>query len=350
MVRQVLGEAVAPLTHLAELPGRGVTRVWECAGPRGAETLMLIHGLACTAELNWGKVFAPLARHFHVIAADLRGHGDGIRIGSRFRLEDCADDVAALAGALGIGRFVAVGYSMGGMVAQLLYHRHATRLSGLVLCATARNVLGSPVEKLAALSLPAMATAMRWNPIMQLVSAQAFGMTLLGPIDDPATARWARAQMSRTTLATTVSAIEAVDEFTSHRWIGQVNVPTAVVVTTRDRIVPVSRQLKLARAIPGASVHKVDGDHAVCITEPQLFAQTLLKACRSVVPGRGSIHATPDTSPQVSLATTPESPAGPRPISRGPGPDGHHRDQRPDPGSARPRGTAPGPRRAEIRA
>ena len=316
MVQQVLEEAAAPLTRLAELPGRGVTRVWECAGPRGAETLMLIHGLAFTAELNWGKVLAPLARHFHVIAADLRGHGDGIRVGSRFRLEDCADDVAALAGTLGIGRFVAVGYSMGGMVAQLLYRRHAPRLSGLVLCATARNVLGSPAEKLAALSLPGVATAMRWNPIMRLVSAEAFGRALLGPVDDPATARWARAQLSRTTLAAAISAMEAASEFTSHRWIGQVNVPTAVVVTTRDHIVPVNRQLKLARAIPGASVHRVDGDHAVCITEPQLFANNLLKACWSVVPGRGGIRATPDAGPQVSLTQVPESPAGPRPISR----------------------------------
>jgi 3-oxoadipate enol-lactonase len=290
---------VAPFTRLAELPGRGVTRVWECAGPDGAETLMLIHGLACTAELNWGRVFAPLARHFRVIAADLRGHGDGIRTRSQFRLEDCADDVAALAGTLGIGRFIAVGYSMGGMVAQLLCHRHAPRLSGLVLCATARNVLGSPAEKLTALSLPAMATAMRWNPIMRLASAEAFGSALLGPVDDPVTARWVRAQLSRTTLATAISAMEAVTEFTSHRWISQIDIPAAVVVTTRDRIVPVSRQLKLARAIPGASVHKVDGDHAVCITEPRLFAQTLLKACWSVAPDRGT-RGTPDGSRQAS--------------------------------------------------
>jgi pimeloyl-ACP methyl ester carboxylesterase len=84
-VQQVLGEEAAPLTRLVELPGRGVTRVWECAGPPGAQTLMLIHGVACTAELNWRKVFAPLAAHFRVVAADLRGHGDGIRAGSRFR-------------------------------------------------------------------------------------------------------------------------------------------------------------------------------------------------------------------------------------------------------------------------
>jgi 3-oxoadipate enol-lactonase len=302
-VRQVLGEAAAPLARLAELPGRGVTRVWECAGPPGAGTLILLHGVTFTAELNWGKVFEPLARDFRVIALDLRGHGDGIMAGSRFRLEDCADDVAALAGILGIGRFVAVGYSMGGMVAQLLYRRHASLLSGLVLCATARNVLGSPAEKLAALALPTAAAAVRWNPMLQLVSAEFLGMALLGRVDDPATAGWARAQLSRTTLSTAISAVQAVCDFTSHTWISQVDVPAAVVVTARDRIVPASRQLRLARAIPGASVHEVDADHAVCITAPDAFAQALLQACWSVqsrdpAAGHGLVRRAPGRGPR----------------------------------------------------
>jgi diacylglycerol O-acyltransferase len=246
---------------------------------------MLIHGLACTAELNWGQVFAPLAAHFRVVAADLRGHGDGFRpAGSRFRLEECADDVAALAAALGTGTFTAVGYSMGGMVAQLMYRRHASLLSGLVLCSTAGSV-GSPAQELAALASPTMA-GLRCNPVLQLVSAEGPGLALLGPIDDPATARWACAQLRRTTLASAVSAVQAVCQFSSDGWISQVDVPTAVVVTTRDRIVPAGRQLRLARAIPGASVHKIDADHAVCITAPQVFARTLLTACWSVEPGR----------------------------------------------------------------
>ena len=287
-MRQVLGEAAVPLTRLVELPGRGTTRMWECPGPPGAETLMLIHGVAVTAELNWGRVLAPLARHFRVVAADLRGHGEGISAGSRFRLEDCADDAAALAAALGIGRCVAVGYSMGGMVAQLLYRRHARLVSGLVLCSTAGNVQESPTEKLAALALSAAATAMRWNPLLQLVSAEALGMALVGHVDDPAAASWVRAQLGRTTLAVAVSAIQAVCEFTSDRWISQVDVPAAVVVTVRDSIVPASRQLKLAAAIPGASVHQVDDGHGVCINAPQLFVPALLEACWSVAPGRAA--------------------------------------------------------------
>ena len=287
---QVHREPAGPLTRLVELPGRGTTRVWECAGPRGAETLMLIHGVACTAELNWGKVFAPLAGNFRVVATDLRGHGDGISAGSRFRLEDCADDIAALAGALGIGRFAAVGYSMGGMVAQLLYRRHPSLVSGLVLCATAGNVGESPTEKLAALALPA--AAMWWNPALQLFSAEVLEPALLGPIDDPATASWARAQLGRTTLATAISAFEAVCEFDSSGWISQVDVPTAVVVTTRDRILPASHQRELARAVPGASVYEVDADHAVCITTPQVFNPVLLEACRWVEAGRSASAAT----------------------------------------------------------
>jgi pimeloyl-ACP methyl ester carboxylesterase len=299
VVRRVAGEAATPLTRLVELPGRGATRVWECPGPRRAETLILIHGVAVTAELNWGKVLAPLARHFRVVAADLRGHGDGIRAGSRFRLEDCADDVAALAAVLGIRRFVAVGYSMGGMVAQLLARRHASLLSGLVLCSTAGNVRESPAERLTALALPTTAAALRWNPLMQLMSAELLGMTLLGHVDDPATAGWARAELSRTTLASAVSAIQAVCEFNSDGWISQLDVPAAVVVTTRDRIVPPGRQLRLARAIPGASVHEVRADHGVCINAPQLFAPALLEACWSVAPGSGGgTLAAPDRSDQ----------------------------------------------------
>jgi 3-oxoadipate enol-lactonase len=46
--------------------------------------------------------------------------------------------------------------------------------------------------------------------------------------------------------------------------------------------VPVRRQLKLAQAIPGASVHEIEADHAVCVTAPQVFTPVLLRACWSV--------------------------------------------------------------------
>jgi len=72
-----------------DLPGRGTTAVWQCAGPPQAETLVLLHGVAMTAELCWFRVLEQLGRQFRIVAPDLRGHGDGIPLGgSPFRLED----------------------------------------------------------------------------------------------------------------------------------------------------------------------------------------------------------------------------------------------------------------------
>jgi len=284
-VPQLPQQAAAPRTRLVLVPGRGVARVWECAGPPGAPTLMLLHGVAVTADLNWGRVFVPLSRHFRVVAMDLRGHGDGISVGWRFRLEDCADDAAALAKILAIDSFIVVGYSMGGMIAQLAWRRHSPMVSGLVLCSTAGNVLWSPAQGLATLALPSTAAAIRWNPLLQPVSAEVLGLTLLGSVEDPATAAWTRAQLRRTSLGTALAAVQAVCEFTSQSWISQVDVPTSVVVTTRDSVVPASHQRKLAMAIPGASVHEIAAGHAVCITAPQVFAHALLQACWSVLPG-----------------------------------------------------------------
>ena len=100
---------------------------------------MLLHGLLATADLNWSASYAALSRHVRVVALDHRGHGRGIRSRGRFRLEDCADDAVAVADMLGLRTFVPVGYSMGGLIAQLVWRQHPRRVDGLVLCATSRN-------------------------------------------------------------------------------------------------------------------------------------------------------------------------------------------------------------------
>jgi pimeloyl-ACP methyl ester carboxylesterase len=151
-----------------------------------------------TSELCWFRVLEQLGRQFRIVAPDLRGHGDGTPLGcSRFRLEDCVDDIAALADVLDIKRFAAVGYSIGGMVAQLLWRRHPHLVSGLVLCATARNVQGSWLEKLTSLYLPTTTAAVYLLPFAQAVTAEWVGSSLLGRIQDGESRAWARAQLSR---------------------------------------------------------------------------------------------------------------------------------------------------------
>ena len=62
--------------------------------------------------------------------------------------------------------------------------------------------------------------------------------------------------------------------------------PTAVVVTEQDRLVPPRRQRKLAEAIPGARVVSVQGDHGVCVADPRAFVPALMNACSMVAAAR----------------------------------------------------------------
>ncbi|TFG93739.1 MAG: hypothetical protein E4H11_07975 [Myxococcales bacterium] len=82
--------------------------------------------------------------------------------------------------------------------------------------------------------------------------------------------------------ASVIQATRALGAFSSHDWIGDVGVPTAVLVTTRDELVPAQRQRKLAASIPGAEIFEVEGDHGACVGRPEIFVPTLVAACRSV--------------------------------------------------------------------
>ena len=93
-----------------------------------------------SADTNWYRAYGPLAeRGYRVIALDHRGHGRRLRSPDPFRLADCAGDAAALVRELDCAPVTAVGYSMGGPIAQLLARDDRDLVSGLVLCATAAH-------------------------------------------------------------------------------------------------------------------------------------------------------------------------------------------------------------------
>src|SRR5438552_16996988 len=183
------------------------------------------------ADLNWFTCFGALGRHFRVVAFEQRGHGRGIRVGVTFRMSDAADDTVAVADALGIDRFIVVGYSMGGPVAQLTWHRHRDRVAGLVLCATSRDFGGSPRERMAFAVLPGLSAALRVAPYR--VRRNVMGGVISGRLGDGPLARWAATELGRNDPAAMMAAAAALGRFSSRAWISEVDVPAAVVITLR---------------------------------------------------------------------------------------------------------------------
>jgi 3-oxoadipate enol-lactonase len=263
-----------------ELPGRGTTFIRELPGPStSAPTVMLLHGWTASADLNWFQSYDKLAERFRVIAIDHRGHGGGIRSRKMFRLEDSADDASTLADVLELERFIPVGYSMGGPVAQLMWHRHPEHILGLVLCATAVEFSSSREERLGFIGLSGLAALARFAPApaRQWLTEQMFLHRKVG-VWEP----WAIEQVARHEWRTVLEAGRAIGGFSSKSWIGDVDVPTSVIVTMRDTVVPLHRQLDLFEAVPGAEAFRVDGDHDACIANADRFVPTLIRAVSSV--------------------------------------------------------------------
>jgi pimeloyl-ACP methyl ester carboxylesterase len=245
--------------------------------------VVLLHGLTAAADLNWFGVFGPLGEAgFRVISVEHRGYAGGRPLAAgrgRYRLEDLADDVVAVADGLGVGRFVAVGYSMGGAVAQLLSRRHPDRVAGLVLGATASVFSDTMRERVLSGLLPAASGAAR---VVPAVASRFVGSTLRARFAGSPWAGWADAELARHRPSVMLAWAAALGRFSSASWIGGLDVPTAVVVTAHDVLVPTARQLALARAIPGAHVVGLEGDHGVFITDPPAFATAVVDACRRV--------------------------------------------------------------------
>jgi pimeloyl-ACP methyl ester carboxylesterase len=104
----------------------------------GGRPLLLVHGFGGAKE-DFGDFLADLAGlGWHAVAPDLRGHGGSARAAGEdsYSFELFVADVVGLADALGWDRFVLLGHSMGGMVAQQLVLAHPERVDALILMGT----------------------------------------------------------------------------------------------------------------------------------------------------------------------------------------------------------------------
>jgi 3-oxoadipate enol-lactonase len=269
-----------PPARFVELDDRGTVMVRDFGGAPGAPVIALLHGWTATADLNWFRTYGALGERYRVIAFDHRGHGTGLRPKKPFRLEDCADDVVAMADALDLEKIVPVGYSMGGPIAQLIWRRHPERVSGMVLCATAPYFAGRREKRLGAVGFGGLAAVARLAPeqtktwlVEQLYLQRR-------------TAKWEPWALRETADHDWRAVIEAGKElgkFSSTDWIGQVDVPVSSVFTMRDQVVPLRRQVKLFEAIPDSEAFRVDGLHDAVVANADRFTPTLIRAIESVL-------------------------------------------------------------------
>jgi pimeloyl-ACP methyl ester carboxylesterase len=209
-----------------------------------APVVFMLHGWVASADLNFGGLYDDvIAAGYRVIAVDHRGHGRGPRPLVPFRLVDCAADAAAVIRALGLGRVIVYGYSMGGAIAQLVARDHPDVVSGLVLSGTAQHWQEEELKR-----------AWRAMPFVGLGLSLAPGrgwrvaLSRIG-LRPGAEMAWVHSEMTRHSARHIAQAGRELGRFDSRPWLTPLPFPTVVVVTTADDAVPPAKQQQLAGAL-----------------------------------------------------------------------------------------------------
>jgi pimeloyl-ACP methyl ester carboxylesterase len=225
-------------------------------GPEEAPPLVLVHGWSFDGEMAFYRLIPELVDHFRVIVPDHRNHGKSDWIRGHYEVADLADELAGILDAVGCERATVVGYSLGGMVAQELARRHPRHVKRLMLIATAAR----PVAE------------HRWTARIGMVLARAVARVSVREMTavslailrranalDPHHERWLWQSLLRRDPTLYFEAGAAVWRFDSTKWVGRLDVPTCVVITTEDQLMPVAAQYELAGRLPAAEVVELVG-------------------------------------------------------------------------------------------
>jgi pimeloyl-ACP methyl ester carboxylesterase len=217
----------------------------------GDPALVFLHYWGGSSR-TWKYVTAALSKSYRTVAIDHRGWGESDSPAAGYSIADHADDAAGVIDALGLRRYVVVGHSMGGKVAQSLASRQPKGLVGLVLVGSSMPTpLVIPAELRARMraaystrenvetSIDEVLTA---KPLNSVDREQVIADSLRGA---PAAKEAWPASSSQEDISGAVSAI---------------SVPTWVIAAELDRVDSVeTTKSELLSRIPGAALRIVPG-------------------------------------------------------------------------------------------
>ena len=215
---------------------------------------------------TWDGVASRLCHRYRTVAIDQRGWGDSDGPAGGYGIVDLADDAAAAVASLGLRRYVLIGHSMGGKVAQLLASRRPRGLTGLVLVAPspAGGVSLSEEQREALLHVydsvesieAALDGVLTGRPLRGEVRQRAIEDSLRG---SPAAKRaWPASSMGEDVSAD----------------LARIEVPTLVVAGELDQVDPLAvLEREVVARIPGAKLHVIAGaGHLSPLDAPEALA------------------------------------------------------------------------------
>lgn len=244
-------------------------RYAEQGAPTGP-AVVLLHGYS-DSWFSWSLVLPLLPDSLHVLALDLRGHGESDRPADGYAMRDLAADVIALLDAQGIASATVVGHSMGSLVAQQVALAAPERVGRLVLVGsgtTGRRIAG--VAELEA-EVNGLGDPVSTAFVRTFQESTVYGALPAGFLDRAvAESEKLPARVWRGLMA----GMLAVDPPSR---LGALGIPVLVLWGDHDTVFPRPEQDALLHLLPGATltVYRETG-HALHWERPAEFAGDLL--------------------------------------------------------------------------
>jgi 3-oxoadipate enol-lactonase len=240
----------------------------------GAETIVLINGLADDLESWLEQMGDLLGAGYRVLRFDNRGIGKSGRPKGPYTTAMMAADAKALVDHLGIAKFHLIGVSMGGMIAQEYALAHGGDLRSLALCCT-YAAPGPFCSRMFALWAD-MARTMGVPTVMRDVTLWAFTQEFFEE-------REAALKEFEGAMATLDQPIEAylaqlhsIQTHDTTSRLKAIKTPTLVLAGESDILIPMQLSRRLHAAIPGAAWATSRGGHAFLWEHPKPFNKALL--------------------------------------------------------------------------
>ncbi len=224
--------------------------------------LLLVHG-AGGSHLSWPPHLRRLPDR-RVIALDLPGHGRSPGPGRR-TIAAYRDVLRDFVDALGLGRFVLVGHSMGGAIALDYARLFPERVAGLGLVATSARLRVAP----------AILDGIRTD--FAATTEQMMGW-MVGA-DFPANARrLAIKRLQESDPEVLHGDFVACDAFDLRAEVDGLAVPATIIVGEADQMTPPKFSQSLHASLPNSELHRVPkAGHMVQLEQPDMVTDLLIR-------------------------------------------------------------------------
>ncbi|WP_029686111.1 alpha/beta fold hydrolase [Tatumella saanichensis] len=251
----------------------------------GEWTLVFLHYYGGSSR-TWQRVISQLSDQYSIIAIDHRGWGHSDAPGSGYQIADLASDAEGVIAALKLKRYILIGHSMGGKVAQLMASRRPQGLEGLILIAPSPP---SPM-RLSAEERDRLVNAYSSRESVEFVIDNVLTSKPLSPE--------IREQVIEDSLNASAAAKAAWPEIAMNeditREVAAINVPVTVISGEFDRVdTPDRLQKELLPRIPHAAMRIIEGTgHLSPLESPQDIAGYISNFAASIERS-DSVYRTP---------------------------------------------------------